>query len=1209
MFTGSDSALVSRLRYLALVTILGLVTCALWAQNSAVPLPPVKSGSWAETGPMSEARTGAAAVVLQDGSLLMSGGTDASGNILATVEVFGADGAFHAVAPMQTARAGHTATLLPDGRVLVTGGATQGGGTVNSAEVYDPVAKTWTTLSSMVEARAGHTATALPGGDVLLAGGKNSSGTLASLEVFRLAAEAFSPAGTMSSSRSAHAAAALKDGRVFLVGGTDANGATLVSSDLYDPSAGALTPGPALNTPRTAATATTLLNGTVLIAGGSDPEGAVANGNLQELQTAEIFDPVAGTIVASAANLNWARSGQLAFLLPNNNSVLLTGGTSAGTDLPYSELYLPSTQTFAVTGSMTTARSQAAGGALYPLANGLLLVAGGSNSASAELYGFPTIKTDQSDYAPGTTVAITGSGWQPGETVSIYLHEMPAVDATPVLNVVADQNGQISNRTFAPDNNDFGVDFFVTAVGASSQMQAQTKFADGLAPYISVNCVPGSVQIDSPTLCTVSVISHSTCIPADGTTITWTSTTGSVNPATCALSGLSCAVNFTPSTAPNAAVTAEYPVTPGCAAIEDTFTESVQNANPAPVLLSLTPGSANAEGAGFPLIVTGKNFVTGAVVYFNGSARSTTYGSPTQVTATILSADLANAGTFNVTVDNPSPGGGASNPLPFTVNPLPPTLALSDNEVTYDGQVHVCPGTATGVGGATVAGSWSFSPAGETNAGFYPLTGTFTSSDPNYTSGGTASCTLQIGLKPVTAIVTAANKTYDGTLDATITTCKVSGLVPSDINNVTCSVAAASFVSAGAGNGITVNATGITLGGSAAGNYMLSLKSAAASANIYQAALTVTAGNASMTYGGIVPQFNCTITGGLPGDTFTCSFSPISIPTATGSPYAIVPIVSGANLANYAVTYNDGQLTVNPAAQTIKCPVSVYYTTLPLSPCIASSGLPVTYTAAGKPAQLTTTPNSPTLSFTGEGAASLTVIQPGNGNYLAAPTVTVSFKVLAEPIYLAPAVFNFPITTVGDSSPAKTLKVTNKTGATMTFQPVPPAADFLVTPATCTANAGAVCVFTLTFQPLSTTYITGELTILVINAGGNTITALAASLAGSGVGTISATSLVFPPAHLHTTETGFVTITNNTGWPLIMSTISLPAVNFYTNDVPGNTCVAETLAIGASCQVPIVFRPLQAGTHNGTLSVFGAAVTHSGRARVTTTTTISGATD
>src|SRR5918998_1969837 len=35
----------------------------------------------------------------------------------------------------------------------------------------------------------------------------------------------------------------------------------------------------------------------------------------------------------------------------------------------------------------------------------------------------PTIQSDQDDYPPGGTVILTGSNWQPGESVHIYVND------------------------------------------------------------------------------------------------------------------------------------------------------------------------------------------------------------------------------------------------------------------------------------------------------------------------------------------------------------------------------------------------------------------------------------------------------------------------------------------------------------------------------------------------------------------------------------------------------------------------------------------------------------------------------------------------------------------------------------------------------------------------------------------------------------------
>ena len=100
----------------------------------AQPTPP--TGSWQATGRLAEARTGACAVALNDGTILVAGGSSATAS-LASVELYQAEGVFSQGTAMQTGRSGHTCTLLADGRVLAAGGDDAGQG---SAELYDPVA-------------------------------------------------------------------------------------------------------------------------------------------------------------------------------------------------------------------------------------------------------------------------------------------------------------------------------------------------------------------------------------------------------------------------------------------------------------------------------------------------------------------------------------------------------------------------------------------------------------------------------------------------------------------------------------------------------------------------------------------------------------------------------------------------------------------------------------------------------------------------------------------------------------------------------------------------------------------------------------------------------------------------------------------------------------------------------------------------------------
>ncbi|MDP3948684.1 MAG: IPT/TIG domain-containing protein [bacterium] len=96
--------------------------------------------------------------------------------------------------------------------------------------------------------------------------------------------------------------------------------------------------------------------------------------------------------------------------------------------------------------------------------------------------------------------------------------------------------------------------------------------------------------------------------------------------------------------------------------------------NPAPSITSISPNSAVA-GAGSALMVNGTNFVPSSVINFNGVAKTTSFVSTSQLTASILASDVAAAGAYPVTVTNPSPGGGTSDPpQTFTVTTPPPPL-------------------------------------------------------------------------------------------------------------------------------------------------------------------------------------------------------------------------------------------------------------------------------------------------------------------------------------------------------------------------------------------------------------------------------------------------------------------------------------------------------------------------------------------------------
>ena len=77
------------------------------------------------------------------------------------------------------------------------------------------------------------------------------------------------------------------------------------------------------------------------------------------------------------------------------------------------------------------------------------------------------------------------------------------------------------------------------------------------------------------------------------------------------------------------------------------------------------------------MTVNGSDFVATSVVRWNGANRTTTFGSATQLTATIPATDIAAAGTAQVTVFNPAPGGGISSAQTFTISSTPSGLVAA----------------------------------------------------------------------------------------------------------------------------------------------------------------------------------------------------------------------------------------------------------------------------------------------------------------------------------------------------------------------------------------------------------------------------------------------------------------------------------------------------------------------------------------------------
>jgi N-acetylneuraminic acid mutarotase len=263
-------------------------------------------------------RTRHTATRLLDGKILIVGGSRASNDHLAEVELFDpATGVSSQVAALHTPRHQHTATLLPNGRVLIVGGYSLPQQWLSDAEVYDPAANTWTIVSPPHKHGVEHTATVLKDGRVLVVGGCIGSSLCTDrVDIFNPQTNAWTEALSLPSDRASHTAQLLNDGRVLIAGGGRGIDNVPLGGDalLYDPQMNTWAPTGSMVTMRLAAQAVQLADGRVLVTGGLDTENP---SNPLLSASTEIYDPASNT---------WTSTAHLSQIRVQHNLVRLEDG-------------------------------------------------------------------------------------------------------------------------------------------------------------------------------------------------------------------------------------------------------------------------------------------------------------------------------------------------------------------------------------------------------------------------------------------------------------------------------------------------------------------------------------------------------------------------------------------------------------------------------------------------------------------------------------------------------------------------------------------------------------------------------------------------------------------------------------------------------------------------------------------------------------------
>src|SRR6266480_5744024 len=437
-----------------------------------------------QLGPLAVPRAGHAATVLADGRVLITGGRDSAGIIVATAEVFDpANQTSIAIGMLNTARIDHTATLLADGRVLIAGGSNVSGA-LTSAEIFDPAnpgAGFRMLSATMGAARARHTATLLNNGTVLIAGG-DSAGTA---EIYNPTTETFSSTLlAMAAPRIGHTATLFSDDSVLLAGGnTD-------SMEYFSSIDQTFTLDPAkLTATRTGQDAISLSDTHLLFFGGD------IGHTIDDFNTSADTLTLKATMDGASSSATLLANGKILVLRPDAAGLYAPDATDQATAFTvFDETLVPGSTALLRSGQTATELS----------GDKKILVAGGQNAQhqpSLQIVTFNPAKiwTDKDDYVPTDPVVLSGSGWKGSENVDLFAVDTQTEAWTYGSAVGADANGGfVVSLYFIVQLAQLGVTFHVTAVGAQSAMQADVKFTDSkpntvtVGPPSSVSVVPGA---------------------------------------------------------------------------------------------------------------------------------------------------------------------------------------------------------------------------------------------------------------------------------------------------------------------------------------------------------------------------------------------------------------------------------------------------------------------------------------------------------------------------------------------------------------------------------------------------------------------------------------------------------------------------------------------------------------------------------------------
>ncbi len=524
----------------------------------------------------------------------------------------------------------------------------------------------------------------------------------------------------------------------------------------------------------------------------------------------------------------------------------------------------------------------------------------------------------------------------------------------------------------------------------------------------------------------------------------------------------------------------------------------------------------------------------------------------------------------------------------FSVTPVALTITAGNGAMTYGGAVPIVTFSSIGLVNSDVITSVTetTSVTATSPVGSYAVT----PSAPVFTHGAAADYTITyvagnitVGQAVLTVNASAMTKAYGAAMPAL--TYSFAGFQNTDTSAV---VSGTPVLTSTASVGSAVGSytdTVTSVAGLSATNYSFAI-GATAIFSVTPVALTITAGNGAMTYGGLVPTVTFSTTGLVNSDVITSVTETTSV-TATSpvGSYAVTPsapVFSHGAVGDYTITYVAGNIAITQAVLTVSATAmtKAYGAAMPAL-TYSFAGFQNTDTSAvvsGTPVLTSTASVGSAVGSYIDTVTSVAGLSATNYSFAIGATAIFSVTPVALTITAGNGAMTYggavPIVTFSSTGLVNSDVITSVTETTSVTS-ASPVGSYAVTPSAPVFTHGAAGDYTIT-------YVAGNITV------GQAVLTVNASAMTKAYGA-AMPALTYGFAGFQNTDTSAVV----SGTPVLTSTATASsAVGSYTDtvtSVAGLSATNYSFAIGATAVFSVTPVALTITAGNGTMS-YGAAV-------------------